>query len=167
LVDSSRWRIPHEEKEVLDLFITNPMFGLKKDPKADVFKRVLVQVVKAVEEGAIELKDKEKEKRLSALQEIINFDFFGKVFWKMNEIQRKQDTLNKALEGNKAKKNLIDEEKKLGEIEESANETKETISQIEEKISAQKREINNYLNEIKLFAQKCLKKTVLLEEEMY
>ncbi|MEI7962033.1 MAG: hypothetical protein WCI04_06890, partial [archaeon] len=124
LVDSGRWKIPNEEKEMLALFLTNPMFALKKDPKADVFKRVLSEVVKAIEQGKIELKDKEKEKRLGALQEIINFDFFGSVFWKMNEIQKKQADLNKLLEKSETKRDIENEENKVKSIENEIEENK-------------------------------------------
>ncbi len=167
LVDSGRWKIPTEEKEMLNLFVTNPMAALKKDPKADIFKKVLVEIIKAIEEGAIELKEREKEKRLLALQEIINFDFFGSVFWKMNEIQRKQIEMNKLIEKNEAKKKLSVEEGKLSEIGKEIDEIKDNIETIEKKESAIKAEIENDLNKIKIFSEKVLKKTVILEEETW
>jgi hypothetical protein len=167
LVDSGRWKIPAEEKDMLDLFVTNPMAALKKDPKADVFKKVLGEIIKAIEDGAIELKEREKEKRLSALQEIINFDFFGSVFWKMNEIQRKQIEMNKLIEKNESKKKLTLEEGKLNDIGKEIEEIKDNIETIEKKEAAIKAEIENDLNRIKIFSEKVLKKTVILEEETW
>jgi hypothetical protein len=167
LVDSSRWKIPKEEREMLDLFVTNPMFALKKDPKADVFKKVLGEIVKAIESGDIELKDREKEKRLGALQEIINFDFFGSVFWKMNEIQKKQAEINKQLEKSETKKEIEKEESGLMDLEKKNAESKGEIFQKEKLLANTKREIENELAEIKEFAQKALKKTVVFEEESY
>jgi len=167
LVDSGRWKIPNEEKEMLALFLTNPMFALKKDPKADVFKRVLSEVVKAIEQGKIELKDKEKEKRLGALQEIINFDFFGSVFWKMNEIQKKQADLNKLLEKSETKRDIENEENKVKSIENEIEENKGEIFQKEKLLANSKKEIESELKEIKEFAEKQLKKTVILEEVGY
>jgi len=167
LVDSNRWKIPTEEKEMLDLFLSNPMAALKKDPKADVFKKVLAEIIKAIEEGAIELKDREKEKRLASLQEIINFDFFGSVFWKMNEIQRKQIEMNKLIEKNEAKKVLGEEEGKLEEIGKEVDSIEDSIELIEKKESAIKSEIEHDLKHIREFSERVLKKTVVLEEETW
>ncbi len=167
LVDSGRWKLPVEDKEMLELFVANPMAALKKDPKADIFKRVLAEIIKAIEDGSIELKDREKEKRLGALQEIINFDFFGSVFWKMNEIQRKQIEMNKKIEKNEAKKRLGEEESKLKEILKEAEDVRERIESIEKKEAVIKSEIESDLARVKDFAEKVLKKTVILEEETW
>ena len=167
LVDSGRWKLPAEEKEILNQFIVNPILALKKDPKAELFKKVLLEIRKAIEEGAVELKDKEKEKRLAAIQELINFDFFGKVFWKMNELQKKQIDLNKELEKNVAKKDI---EKDHGKIKETDNELGEIKSQIEEVTNEQdsvKKEIEKDLIMVKEFAGNVLGKTVIFEEEGY
>jgi hypothetical protein len=165
LVDSGRWRIPKEEKDMLQEFIDNPILALKKDPKAEVFKKVLNEVRKAVEEGEVELKEKEKEKRLQALQEIINFDFFGNVFWKMNEIQKKQGELNKALEESPAKAVLENEEKKLGVLEKELSALEEKMDSVRKEEQGIGKEIEKEIGIIKKFAEECLGKTVLLEEE--
>jgi hypothetical protein len=165
LVDSGRWKVGKEEKEMLDLFITNPILALKKDPRAEIFKRVLGEIIKAVEEGAVELKDKEKEKRLSALQEIINFDFFGKVFWKMNELQKRQIELNKELEKSAIKKDIEKEEKKSNELERELIELKEKRDLFDKRIATQKEESEKELNEVKAFAEKVLGKTIIFDDE--
>jgi len=165
LVDSGRWKVTKEEKEMLDLFITNPILALKKDPKADLFKKVLTQIVKAIEEGAVELKDKEKETRLAALAEIINFDFFGKVFWKMNEIQKRQIDLNKELSKSAAKTDIEKEERKEKELTNELFDLKERASFVERQINAVKKSITQELTQIKDFTQKVLGKTLIFEEE--
>ncbi|MFA5125687.1 MAG: hypothetical protein WC462_01660 [archaeon] len=167
LVDSGRWKISREEKEMLEQFLVNPIIALKKDPKAELFKKVLVEIKKAIEDNMVELKDKEREKRLEALQEIINFDFFGKVFWKMNEIQKKQTEINKELEKNVAKKDLEKEEIKLKEFEHELDKAKEEIEGIQKSKSIIKIEIEKDFSKIKEFTEKCLGKTVLFEEEAY
>ncbi|MFA5931104.1 MAG: hypothetical protein WC821_02205 [archaeon] len=167
LVDSGRWKLPNEEKEILNQFIVNPILALKKDPKAELFKKVLLEIRKAIEDGSVELKDKEKEKRLAAIQELINFDFFGKVFWKMNELQKKQIDLNKELEKSAAKKEI---EKDNSKIKETDNELGEIKSQIEEVTNEQesvKKEIEKDLTIVKEFAGNVLGKTVIFEEEGY
>lgn len=167
LVDSGRWKIPNEEKEILDQFIINPILALKKDPKAELFKKVLLEIRKAIEEGAVELKDKEKEKRLAAIQELINFDFFGKVFWKMNELQKKQIDINKELEKNAAKKEIEKESSKIQETETEINEIKSKLEEIANEQESVKKEIEKELLLVKSFAGKVLGKTIIFEEENY
>ncbi len=167
LVDSGRWKLPKEEKDMLEQFITNPILALKKDPRADIFKKVLGEVVAAIQEGEIELKEREKEKRLEALQEIINFDFFGKVFWKMNELQKKQDELNKAIQENNAKKDLAKDEEALKDLGRLGAELSEKKEFAKKDLENARREIANELAQIKKFAEIVLGKTIIFEEEAF
>jgi len=167
LVDSGRWKLPKEEKDMLEQFITNPILALKKDPRADIFKKVLGEIVSAIQEGEIELKEREKEKRLESLQELINFDFFGKVFWKMNEIQKKQDELNKLIQENNAKKDLAKEEETLKELGRVSTELGEKKDFAQKDLEQARREIANELAQIKSFAEKVLGKTIIFEEEAF
>ncbi|MFA6268227.1 MAG: hypothetical protein WCW13_00720 [archaeon] len=167
LVDSGRWKIPLEEKEMLEQFMVNPILALKKDPKAEIFKKVLLEICKAIEENEVELKDKEREKRLNSLQELINFDFFGKVFWKMNELQKKQNDLNKELESSPAKKEVEKEETKLKELESELANLKAKSDENQNYSLAVKKELAKSVNQVKDFAQESLKKTLIFEEEAY
>ncbi|MCX6798608.1 MAG: hypothetical protein NTW59_00750 [Candidatus Diapherotrites archaeon] len=72
--------------EFLGQLLLNPFAALKGDPKGETMKAVLKATLGAVESGAIELKEKEREKRVAALRELLGFDFFSGVFWRFNEI---------------------------------------------------------------------------------
>lgn len=167
IVDSGRKKVPNSEKEMLELFITNPILALKKDPKAELFKKILKDMKTLIEEGEIELKDKEKEKRLEALEEILKFDFFGKVFWKMNELQKKQLDLNKTISTSAAKSDLEKEVNKEKEINREINELKEKIENNEKQKTAIQRNISIEIDNARNFAQKTLNKTIILEEETF
>ena len=167
LIDSERWRLPKEEKEMLRDFMDNPVLALKKDPKAEVFKKILNEVRKAIEDGEVELKEKEKEKRLQALQEIIKFDFFGNVFWRMNEIQKKQAELNKALEESPAKALLEKENAKLLALEKELVELKEKMDSLQKQAQGINKELEREILFIKKFTEECLGKSVLFEEEAF
>jgi len=165
LVDSGRWVISAEQKEILNGFLTNPMLALKKDPKAETFKQVLAEVMKAIEDEKLELKDKEKEKRLSALQELIAFDFFGKVFWKMNEIQKRQVELTKALEKNSAQKQILKDEEKIKELERAAEELKEKASFTEQERSRVLQQMQKEILFVKEFAEHALGRSIVIKED--
>jgi hypothetical protein len=165
IVDSGRKKVPKEEKEMLELFITNPILALKKDPKAEIFKKILKDMKNLIEEGEIELKDKEKEKRLEALEEIAKYDFFGKVFWKMNELQKKQADLNKIISTNAAKTDLEKEINKQKDLERELRELHEKIENEEKQKQIIQRNISNEIDSARNFAQNSLKQTIILEEE--
>jgi hypothetical protein len=166
IVDSGRKKVPKEEKEMLDLFITNPILALKKDPKAELFKKMLNDVKNLIESGEIELKDKEKEKRLEALEEISKFDFFGKVFWKMNELQTKQAELNKIISSSAAKSDLEKEINKQKDLQRELEEIKVKIQNGEKQKQVIQRNISNEIDAARNFAQNSLKQTIILEEEI-
>ncbi len=166
IVDSGRKKVTKEEKEMLDLFITNPILALKKDPKAELFKKILKDMKGLIEEGEIELKDKEKEKRLEALENILKFDFFGKVFWKMNELQKRQIDLNKSISTNAAKGDLEKEITKQKELNREINDLKERIENAEKEKNAIRKSISEEIDAARTFAQNTLNQTILLEEEV-
>jgi len=167
IVDSGRKKVPASEKEMLDLFITNPILALKKDPKADLFKKILKDMKSLIESGEIELKDKEKEKRIESLEEILKFDFFGKVFWKMNELQLKQVDLNKIISNSAARNDLEKEIIKQKDLQREINELNEKIENIEKQKQVIQRNISNEIDSARNFAQKTLKQTIILEEETF
>ena len=81
----------YSTKYNLKVHICKKLLEDDKQEQIDELKKLLFEHQKKLEELS---KDKEKETRLAAIQELINFDFFGKVFWKMNELQKKQIDLN-------------------------------------------------------------------------
>ncbi|MCX6801049.1 MAG: hypothetical protein NTZ73_02580 [Candidatus Diapherotrites archaeon] len=164
LVGSGRWRIPKEEEEIMDAFIVNPLLAMKKDPKAEKFKKVLKEIKKAIEGGEIVLKDKEKEKRLAALEELLAFDFFENVFWKINEAQKRQIEIEKEIEKNPAQKAVENEKERLKEIEKEINGIRERISGIEKEIEKTNQGISQQLKALEEFGSTAMKRQVILVE---
>jgi hypothetical protein len=165
LVETGRWKLPREKQELLSAFIANPIIALKSDPKGVEFKKILTEIIQAIEEEKIELKEREKEKRLAALSEIISFNFFEKIFWKLNEIQVKQINIDKKIKecGVFETKNKMDT--KLNEI------NKKTLLLIEEKNGEERKEkeifekMEKEKTTITNFGSKILKKTIIINNE--
>lgn len=165
LVDSNRWKISREEKNTLDGFITNPIIALRTDPKGENFKKILTEVVKAIEDEKIEFKEKEREKKLQSLNDIIAFDFFDKMFWRMNEIQRKQIELEKSL----AESKYYDEKEKLSsklkENERVLLENEETLKSQESLVLVIEKSFEEKKKMIEENASTILKKNVFIKLE--
>ncbi|MDD2531545.1 MAG: hypothetical protein PHY04_01400 [Candidatus ainarchaeum sp.] len=166
LLESGRKKGSKEEKETINLFITNPLLALKKDPKAIMFKKILKDIRESILEGEIDLKEKEKEKRLEALDEIIKYDFFGTVFWKMNELQKKQIELNKSISSNPIKKDIEEENKNLKEMDSELKELVKKTEELDKQKQVIQRTISNEIDSARNFAQNNLKQTIILEEEI-
>ncbi len=112
LSDSGRFVLKEEEKAILGLYLSNPFLALKKDNKGEELKKIFNFIKKLVSEGKISLKEKEKQKKLAVLDELLLFDFFGEFFWKLNETE----------------KNLIETEKEISLLDISSE-----ISSLEKK----------------------------------
>ena len=164
LVDSGRWHVKEGQKEYLDNLATNPMLVLKGDPRASTLKQILAEVKKAIEEEKIELKDKEKEKRLAALDELIAFNFFENVFWKLNEIQKRQAEIEKELAANPAQKKMEEEEKKAKEMGREIAELGQKGEVADSEAAAIRQEMEKESAAVTEFAGKVLGRTVLLKD---
>jgi hypothetical protein len=164
LVDSGRWVLRNEQREILDLVLKNPLIALKKDPKAEKFKSVLEEVKKAILEGKVELKEKEREKRLNALDELLVFDFFENVFWKLNEIQKGQDRIEKELAESAARKELAAKEGAAKATEKAIEELGELDKRAEKEIKSIQEGIEREKAFLKKFAEKALEREVSIEE---
>jgi hypothetical protein len=160
LIDSKRWVLKNDENEILELVLTNPLIALKKDPKAKKFKSILKEVKKAIEDKKVELKEKEKEKRLNALDELLTFDFFENVFWKLNEIQKEQDKLNKEISTNLSQIEFNNKTKSINELNKEIELLLESNKIIEQKILNKNEHIFKKIERIKLFSENALNKNI-------
>ncbi len=101
-VSSKRIIIRAELKQALEQLERNPLQLLKKDPKGELIKELLQELKSAVESGAVELKEKEREKKIAAINELLAFNFFSKVFWEFNEIDAAINAIDREIHANKA-----------------------------------------------------------------
>jgi len=163
LVSSKRWVIDKEKQDILEGMISDPMLALKKDPSGEKFKEILQEIVKAINDGQIDLKDREKEKRLNALQELLTFNFFEKVFWKLNEIQKKQTELDGKLKENLVGKELNEDEEHIKNLQREKEELldkKRILTNTKNEISERLRKENE---QIIAFSEKLLGQKIILK----
>jgi len=154
-VYSGRIIIPRQLEEPLRLFQSNPLQLLKRDPKGETVKEILSELREAITAGLVELKPKEKEKKLSAIDELLAFNFFSDVFWKLNELDSKLQAIEKKMKSNKAiaqqgllEKKLSTAEKEIQEAGFSLDESKNLLERTNEEIVSLKQKIEDILKEI-------------------
>ena len=163
LVSSGRWVIDKEKQDILSGMLTNPMLALKKDPSGEKFKEILSEVVKAIKEGQIELKEREREKRLNALNELLTFNFFEKVFWKLNDIQKKHVDLDALLKANTIQKEINNEEESIKQINREKMDLLDKIRKIERDKLENSEKIRKENIEIIAFSEKILGKKLIIK----
>ena len=155
LVKETRIQMQPEKSAMLSEYIANPFIALKKDPKAEILKQVLSELKSAIAEGKVPMKEKEKEKRISALEELLKFDFFENVFWKLNKAEseflalekeeKEQGILSKI---SKKQAELAEVERQVQEKGSELNSAKDGIEKEEENIAMIKEKLTELLEQI-------------------
>ena len=126
MVESRKHLVDKELEDILRLYMTNPFIAIKRDPKGGELKKILQEVRQLVEKGSITLKDdREKEKKLEALDGLLEYNFFDEIFWEMNKADVELNKADKELSGMKVYSDISSREegarKKRKEIEEKAS----------------------------------------------
>ena len=99
LVESRKHIIDKELEDILRLYMTNPFIAIKRDPKGTELKKILKEVRQLVDKDEIALKEREKEKKLEALDDLIEYNFFDEVFWELNKADAELNKADKELSG--------------------------------------------------------------------
>ena len=108
-VKAGKILVAEKQASFLNRLLLNPVKALKLDPKAETLKLILLETKSAIESGLIELKPKEKEKKLAVISELLSFDFFSESFWKLNRIDAEILAIEKQL----ASSSAVEKESKL------------------------------------------------------
>ena len=131
-VQAKKVFLKKEQEILLHELLLNPFMALKRDPKAETLKEILKETKKSIESGLIDLKDREREKKMGVLSELLSFDFFGETFWKLNGIDADLLSIEKQL----AELPAIREENKLSKaLEQAEKSTRETREALDSKAS--------------------------------
>jgi predicted nucleic acid-binding Zn-ribbon protein len=131
LSETKRFILNEQEKSLLSFYLSNPFLALKKDANAVVLKKLLAYIKELVFKGEISLKEKEKAKKLSALNELLEYNFFDEVFWKLNEIEKKSIEIE-------SKINSLNVSKKISSLQEEINSLRNSLKVYSKELENQK-----------------------------
>ncbi len=153
-VASGRYILPQALASVLHKLEQNPLQLFKLDPKGESVKTLLLELKKAIESGVVELKDREREKRLAAIEELLAFNFFSKVFWKFNEIDSKLQAVEKDLRNNPVLSELSSLERKVEDGKGLVEKTENSIALLRASIERESLEIDKALQAVESLLNK-------------
>ncbi|MFH0954574.1 MAG: hypothetical protein V1777_00525 [Candidatus Micrarchaeota archaeon] len=116
-VQNNQWVLNPQNKAFLERFSTAPWPAIQSDPKAILFKEILVEVQSALEQQKVTAKDNdEKQKWLNSIRELLQFDFFSEFFWKQNRFLIEKQKLEKQLAGHPLSKKISETKKQLESV---------------------------------------------------
>ena len=156
--------LPEEQASFLNKLLLNPVKALKLDPKAETLKLVLLETKTAIDSGLIELKPKEKEKKLAVISELLSFDFFSESFWKLNKIDSEILVIEKQLASSAAgekESKLFDS---LKELAEKKSQTESDLVTAKTEVKTAKVVIEDSKLVIQTLLSKVFEKKVLLKD---
>jgi hypothetical protein len=128
LVKAGNYIISNEEKELLLLYESKPLNAFKRDQKGIVLKKILSEVKEKILDGTISLKEKEKEKKISAINFVLKFDFFENFFWKLNSIESNLLMTEKKISSFSIFKKIVLLEQNIESIQKELNSLNKNIS---------------------------------------
>lgn len=153
-VSGGRIILPSQLRDSLLQLEENPLMLLKKDPKGEIVKVLLLELKQAILSGSIELKEKEREKRLLAIDELLAFNFFSKVFWEFNEIDSQLQALEKKIKESGAISRMFSVESQISEQKKSQENAVSKLDETKKRLEIEQAEFEK----IRLYAEELLGK---------
>ena len=130
IASSSDGVVPHEERDLANTYFQNVLVASKRDPKGEQLKKILSRVLAMVEDGTISMKEKEKEKRVQALREVMEYDFFSEVFWKLNSLESEIMAIERKISEFPLNKKISEAEHELASAKRELSAAQETVNSL-------------------------------------
>ena len=141
LSDSGAFLLEKTEKDFLRMFLREPLLAIKQDPRADFLKKILKELKAAIDSGKVSLKDeKDRGKRLGAIDSLVSFDFFSNFFWKANQVEVELQKAEKELSHNNALQEKSDIEREIAYLEKELSERAKAVESLKKKLAAMETE---------------------------
>lgn len=113
-----------EQEAILSAMLNDAVLAVKKDPNGETIKEILLECKKAIESNALTLKEKEKQKKIDALNRLLATNFFDSFFWKLNETEASANEIEKKLSQSTLHKTISDEKQRLSALEKQLEQAK-------------------------------------------
>lgn len=134
-----------KQTTMLEYYLNDAFMALKVDLNARKLFFLLNRLKKLIEENSIEFNEKEKEKTIASINELLGMNFFEEFFWKENNLKKKlkQLTNEKNMFKIADKIRAKDVEKRLCEreiegLKESIRQEKTVLNNFEQSLSSHK-----------------------------
>lgn len=154
-VSSYRGTLTTDEWQIITLYLESPLDAIKKDPKAEILKSILTLLKENINNGTVSLKEKEIPKKLAAITSLQETDLFGELFWNLNDIEAKINSIKKELSGidiiqkiNLSSENIDNLRSQAEAITDSVKKKKLELQSKKETLSDLKTDLENHASRV-------------------
>lgn len=148
LVSSNKATIAPEYKSLLLEYGSDPISALKKDKNQIILRFLLGELRIALLNGLIEMEQKELEKRISSIDELLNFNYFSDPISKLISTEFRIDTINKELSSCSSPADLLDHRSRLSSISKQVDSASSILNSIESTILSKQQNISSLKNSL-------------------
>lgn len=163
-VEKEKYFLEEESKQALKLFLDDPIKLFKRNPKAKEFKQLLKELKGTIVSEKIQLKEREKEKTLNEIDELLDFDFFSNFFWKENELEKEIKEIDKKEESIEVKSKMDRLKRNITELEHDLKETSTAIKELQRKEKQLVEEAQESINSLSSMLSKMTGKKIQIIE---
>ncbi len=164
LVSVNKVSLSSKEESLLKEYLSNPLIAFKKDHGALVLKKILSALKEQIISGEISLKDKERDKKISAIEELVSFDFFENVFWKLNKVEAKLSETETLLRKNNVFEKSEKIEREIDSVEREILEKKSILLGKKKNASSSVTETDSLFSELESVLSKLYEGKVSLKQ---
>ena len=137
-----------EELKIMELYLENPISASKQDVRGEAFKHILVQMRTLLEEGKLLVKDKRREKTFTSIEKLQQYNFYDNMFWKLNDLEVKENKVKKELEGISLNREMKLIEQRVEDYKTQIDEKRKWQDKQEKEVESKQQEINQKREEL-------------------
>ena len=155
LTKRGKYFLEEDSQVVMGLFLKDPEVLFRQDPKGDRFKQLLRELKGAIAAEKLELKSREREKKMGEIEFLLGFDFFSNFFWRENKLEKelkeisgKEGAMEVKGEMDSLKRSLLELEHDFNEINSAARELERREAALAAKNKASLEKLGSMLSEM-------------------
>lgn len=166
-VQAGHYGLDPRQAKILGLYLENPFDAIREDPEARELKRLLLQLRPLLEAEDIGVKDdRERERKLATLNELIAHDFFTEIFSKFNALEAELFALGQRLSGMKLGDQIIAREKWLHGLEGLKASAAEELSMVRARLTENEEQVMQCKGQIETLVLAALRSRVILKVDL-
>lgn len=148
MVKRGKYFLDRETEHAMRVFLEDPTKLFKQDPKAESFKLLLKELKGVIVSEKLDLKEREREKKLAEINTLLELDFFSNFFWKENELEKEIKEIEAKEKSIELKGEIDKIKRELKEIEHDYNETSSTLEELEKRAQELREKIRSSINSL-------------------
>ncbi len=133
---AGRYVLGKERESLTRKYLESPLDATKQDIKGQAVKEILSELKTAIGNGTITLKDRDVEKRIAAIDRVLEFDFFSGIFWELNRIEKESKDIEKKRSALSVSEKVVQQHREITSLSAKEAEAAATARQSAQRFAA-------------------------------